>query len=279
MRIVRPAHRNQIRKEIVVKRIAAAALFGLLALNVAAKDPAQVRLASEGAYPPFNELAPDGSLKGLDIDIGNAVCAEMKLKCVWVKQDWDGMIPALVAKKFDAIIASMSITDERKQKVDFTDKYYASPLALIGKAGSPLRANAGALKGKKIGVQRGVIGDNFATKYWAGQGVNVVRYAKQDEAYADLKSGRIDATLVDYWEAKGGFLDADAGKGYGMLGDKVFGDTLEQRATIGEGIGIAIRKSDGELKATLNKGIAAIRANGTYAKITGKYFKEDIYGN
>lgn len=262
-----------------MKKLTVAAMLTLLALNVSAKEWTEVRLASEGAYPPFNALATDGSLTGLDIDIGNAICAEMKLKCTWVKQDWDGMIPALVARKFDAILASMSITEERKQKVDFSNKYYASPIALIGKNGSPLKPEVAALKGKKVAVQRGTVSDNYATKFWAKQGVTVTRYAKQEEAYADLKSGRVDAALADYWEAKGGFLDADAGKGYGMLGDKVYGKDAAERAVVGEGIGVAIRKQDKDLKEIFNKGIAAIRANGTYDKITKKYFNEDIYGN
>ena len=262
-----------------MKKVTIAALLMLLALNVSAKDWKEVRLASEGAYPPFNGLATDGSLTGLDIDIGNAICAELKLKCVWVKQDWDGMIPALIARKFDAILASMSITDERKQKVDFSSKYYASPLALIGKNGSVLKPEAAALKGKKVAVQRGTVADNFATKFWAAQGVTVSRYAKQEEAYADLASGRMDASLADYWEAKSGFLDGAEGKGYGLLGDKLYGKTAEEKAVVGEGIGIAIRKQDSDLKAMLNKGIAAIRANGTYDKIAKKYFQEDIYGN
>lgn len=257
----------------------AATLLALAALNVAAKDWTEVRLASEGAYPPFNELAPDGSLRGLDIDVGNAICAEMKLKCVWVKQDWDGMIPALIARKFDAILASMSITEERKQKVDFSNKYYASPLALVGKSGAPLKPEAAVLKGKKVAVQRGTVADNFATKFWASQGVNVVRYAKQEEAYADLSSGRVDASLVDYWEAHGSFLAAPEGKSFGLLGEKLFGKTAQERAVVGDGIGIAIRKKDTDLKEIMNKGIAAIRANGTYDKIAKKYFNEDIYGN
>lgn len=256
----------------------AVAALALVALNAAAKEWKEVRLASEGAYPPFNELATDGSLKGLDIDIGNAVCAELKLKCVWVKQDWDGMIPALVARKFDAIVASMSITEERKQKVDFSDKYYASPIVLIGKSDSKLAPTVAAMKGKKVAVQRGTVSDNFVTKFWAGQGINVSRYAKQDEAFSDLRAGRVDGAVVDYWEAAGSFLTTPESKGFGVLGDKIFGSTPEEKATVGDGIGIAIRKGDGDLKAMLNKGIAAIRANGTYAKITGKYFKEDIYG-
>jgi histidine transport system substrate-binding protein len=257
----------------------AALILAFVASSVMAKDWTEVRLASEGAYPPFNETAADGSMRGLDIDLGNAICAEMKLKCVWVKQDWDGMIPALISRKFDAIIASMSITDERKAKVDFSNKYYASPLALIAKNGSTLKPDLATLKGKKVGVQRGTVADNFATKFWEGKGVNVVRYAKQDECYLDLASGRMDAAFADYWEAYGGFLTKPEGKNYVVLGDKVFGKTAEEKAVVGDGIGIAIRKKDTDLKEILNKGIAAIRANGTYDKIVKKYFKEDIYGN
>jgi len=257
------------------------ALFAALlaiSVHVQAKDWSTIRLATEGAYPPFNEVSSDGSVRGLDVDIGNALCAELKAKCVWVKQEWDGMIPALISRKFDAIIASMSITDERKEKVDFSDKYYSSPLALIAKSGSPLRPSLESLKGKRVGVQRGTVSDNYVTRFWDGKGVTVVRYAKQDEAYLDLGAGRMDAAFADYWEAYGGFLSKPEGKGYSVLGDKVYGKTADERAVIGEGIGIAVRKKDQDLKAALNKALAAIRANGTYEKITKRYFTDDIYG-
>lgn len=262
-----------------MKKLAVALILGTLAMSASAKDWKEVRLASEGAYAPFNTLATDGSLAGLDIDVGNAICAEMKLKCVWVKQEWDGMIPALLARKFDAIIASMSVTAERKAKVDFTHKYYSSPLVLVGKSGSPLKPDVASLKGKKVGVQRGTIMDNYATKFFGKQGVTVTRYAKVEESYADLKSGRLDAVLAEYFEIKLGFLAGDDGKGFAVLGDKIYGNTPEEKAVIGEGIAIAIRKQDKDLTETFNKGIDAIRANGTYDKIVQKYFgNEDIYG-
>ena len=259
-----------------------ALLCAVLALHAGAsfaKDWNEIRMASEGAYPPFNTTTADGSMAGFDSDIGNALCEEMKAKCTWVKQEWDGMIPALVSRKFDAIIASMSITEERKAKVDFTDKYYASPLALIAKKGSELRPDLELLKGKKVGVQRGTVSDNFATKYWDGKGLQIVRYAKQDEAYLDLRAGRLDAAFVDYLEAYGGFLTKPEGEGYDVAGDRLFGRNAEEKAVIGEGIGIAVRKRDKELTEKLNQALAAIRANGKYDAIQKKYFPMDIYGN
>lgn len=189
------------------------------------------------------------------------------------------MIPALMSRKFDAIVASMSITDERKAKVDFTDKYYASPLALIAKKGSPLQPDLATLKGKKIGVQRGTVSDNFATRYWDGKGPEIIRYAKQDEAYLDLRSGRMDAAFADYLEAYGGFLTKPEGEGYDVAGERLFGKTAEEKAVIGEGIGIAVRKRDKALTEQLNKALAAIRANGKYDEIQKRYFPMDIYGN
>jgi histidine transport system substrate-binding protein len=244
-----------------------------------AKDWSEIRLASEGAYPPFNMTAADGSMRGFDIDVGNALCEELKARCTWVKQEWDGMIPALMSRKFDAIVASMSITDERKAKVDFTNKYYASPLALIAKKGSPLQPDLATLKGKKIGVQRGTVSDNFATRYWDGKGPEIIRYAKQDEAYLDLRSGRMDAAFADYLEAYGGFLTKPEGEGYDVAGERLFGRSAEEKAVIGEGIGIAVRKRDKELTEQLNKALAAIRANGKYDEIQKRYFPMDIYGN
>lgn len=262
-----------------MQKLAATVLaMALLSFGAHAKEWTEIRLASEGAYPPFNTIGADGSLGGFDIDIGNALCAEMKAKCTWVKQEWDGMIPALNARKFDAIIASMSITEERRKQVDFSDKYYATPLGLVAKKGSPLTPTTESLKGKKVGVQRGTVADNFSSKFWASKGVNVIRYAKQDESYLDLTAGRLDAVLADALEADGGFLSKPEGGAYAFMGDRMFGNTAEEKAVIGEGVGVAVRKKDSDLKAQFNKALAAIRASGTYDTLRTKYFAYDIYG-
>lgn len=247
--------------------------------GVHAKDWNSIRFATEGAYPPFNTVDSSGQPQGFDVDIGNALCEELKVKCTWVLQEWDGMIPALLSRKFDTISASMSITEERKKKVDFTDKYYATPLGLVAKKGSPLRPELQNLQGKRIGVQRGTVADSFATRFWAEKGIEVVRYARQEEAYLDLSAGRIDAAWADALVADGGFLQQPAGAGYEFAGGLYHGANADEKAVIGEGVGIALRKQDKELKEMLNRGLQAIRANGKYDQIREKYFSYDIYGD
>ena len=255
------------------------AALTLVAQGALAKDWDSIRFATEGAYPPFNMVDTQGEVQGFEVDISNALCEQMKARCTWVKQEWDGMIPALLSRKFDAIAASMSITEERKKRVDFSNKFYATPLALVARKGAQLLPQAEALKGKRIGVQRGTVADNFASRFWADQGVEVVRYARQEEAYLDLEAGRIDASWLDALMADGGFLSTPAGAGFAMMGGLVHGRNADEKAVIGEGVGIAIRKQDKDLKAKLDQALAEIRANGKYDEIRKKYFAYDIYGD
>lgn len=255
----------------------AAALAALLsvagpAAQAQAPDWKKVRIAVEGAYPPFSEIGPDGKIKGFDIDIANALCAEMKAECTLVNQEWDGMIPALQARKFDAIVAQMSITEERKRSVLFSDKYANTPAWLVAKAGTPADQSPAAWKGKKIGVQRTTTHDRYATETYKQS--EIVRYAKQDELYLDLAAGRIDAILCDSIAADLGFLKTPAGKGFAQVGAPI-----DDPKIFGIGAGIAVRKTDAALQQKLNAAIKAIRANGTYKKIQDKYFAFDIYGS
>jgi len=250
-----------------------AAVLAASAGTVHAKDWSKVRIGVEGAYPPFSSVTADGKLEGFDIDIANALCDEMGAKCTLVQQDWDGIIPALLARKYDAIIASMSITEERKKKVAFTGKYYQTPAKFARKKGSGIEISKDGLKGKTVGVQRATTHDNFITAEF-GEAVNIKRYGTQDEAYLDAVSGRLDLLLADSVAMKDGFLDTEKGNeweyvGPGYTAKKYFGD----------GAGIAVRKGNKELVAKLNAAIAAIRANGTYDRIAKKYFEFDVYGD
>lgn len=256
------------------RRLLVASLLMSLAVTAAsaADGPSKLRIGVEGAYPPFSEVGPDGKLKGFDIDIANALCARMKVQCTLVQQDFDGMIPALSARKFDAIVASMSITPERQKSVLFTDKYYQTPARLVAKAGAAFEATPAALKGKRIGVQRSTIHDRYASDKFIG--AEIVRYTKQDEVYLDLAAGRIDATLADSVATDVGFLKTPQGKGFAF-----FGPLYTEPSYFGIGAGIALRKSDAALAARFNDAIRAIRADGTYQQIAERYFNFDVYGD
>lgn len=237
-----------------------------------AKDWKKIRIGVEGAYPPFSSVTSDGKLVGFDIDIAKALCKEIGAKCTLVQQDWDGIIPALLARKYDAIIASMSITEERKKKVAFTHKYYNTPAKFAHKKGSGIEITKAGLKGKTVGVQRATTHDNFVTAKF-GKDVNIKRYATQDEAYLDAVAGRIDLLLADSVAMDDGFLGTDKGKDWEFVGPG-----YTEVKYFGEGAGIAIRKGDKDLVEKFNKAIEAIRANSTYQKINAKYFAFDVYG-
>ena len=258
-------------KKFTIALFAVAAL-ALAAGSATAKEWKNIRIGVEGAYPPFSWVEPDGTLKGFDIEIAMALCKEIGAKCTLVQQDWDGIIPALLARKYDAIIASMSITAERKKKVDFTKKYYNTPAKFVRRKGSGIEITKESMKGKTVGVQRATTHDSFITAEF-GDTVKIKRYATQDEAYLDAVAGRVDLLLADSVAMNDGFLKTDQGKDFEFVGP----DYTDPKY-FGEGAGIAIRKQDKDLKALFNKAIDAIRADGTYKRINDKYFNFDIYG-
>ena len=250
-----------------IKKLAAvlSAVLGLLFSPLAAAE--ELRIGVEGAYPPFSAVDENGELVGFDIEIARALCAEMKAECELVQQDWDGIIPGLLAKKYDAIIASMSDTEERREQVSFTERYYKDGARFVRKKGSGLRVSYGGLAGKKVGVQRGTVTDNFLTAEF--EGAEVKRYDTLENAHLDLTQGRLDLVLADQfvnqdWAAKNEDYETT---GHTYTNPKYFGD-----------IAIAVRKEDNKLRERLNAAILAIRGNGKYKAINDKYFSFDIYG-
>ncbi len=236
------------------------------------KEWSEIRIGVEGAYPPFSAVTASGELVGFDIDIARALCDKMGAQCTLVQQDWDGIIPALLARKYDAIIASMSITEERKKKVAFTNKYYSTPAKFAQPKGAGNEISADGLKGKTVGVQRATTHDNFITGEF-GDAVDIKRYGTQDEAYLDARSGRVDLLLADSVAMAEGFLNTEDGADWEFVGPG-----YSDPAYFGEGAGIAIRKGDQDLVDAFNAAIAEIRANGTYQTINAKYFDFDVYG-
>jgi len=256
-----------------MKKLIAVAVVAMMILgtSVSANEWNKIRIGVEGAYPPFSKVEKDGTLVGFDIDIAMALCEEIGAECVLVPQDWDGIIPALLARKYDAIIASMSITEERKKKVAFSEKYYNTPAKFARKKGSGITISKAGLKGKTVGVQRATTHDNFITGEF-GDSVEIKRYGTQDEAYLDAIAGRVDLLLADSIAMDDGFLKTDKGKGWEFVGPG-----YSDPKYFGVGAGIAVRKSDGELAKLFSLAIKVIRSNGVYHMINGKYFAFDVY--
>ncbi len=255
----------------IVKLLAVFVLSGAVSV-VSAKEWDKIRIGVEGAYPPFSAVTTTGELIGFDIDIARALCDEIGAECVLVQQDWDGIIPGLLARKYDAIIASMSITEERKKKVAFSNKYYNTPGRFARKKGSGIEISAEGLAGKTVGVQRATTHDNFITAEF-GDNVDIRRYGTQDEVYLDANAGRLDLLLADSVAMAEGFLNTEDGADWEFVGPG-----YSDPEYFGEGAGVAIRKKDEDLVGLFNNAIDAIRANGTYKSIQDKYFDFDVYG-
>ncbi len=231
-----------------------------------------LKVAIDPTYEPFTYKTADGKPTGFDVDIASALCEQIKRKCVFVEQVWDSMIPGLQAKKYDVIISSLSITEDRQKVIDFTDKYYNTPSRVVTRKDVKYTGPA-SIKGKKIGVLKGSTQEKYAMGELKTAGVEVIPYEAQDQVYLDIKAGRLDGTVADYVEVTGGFLSKPEGKDYELKGEELYAAKY-----FGVGVGIGLRKGQTALKTELNKAIADIRSNGTYKKINDKYFKFDAYG-
>jgi lysine-arginine-ornithine-binding protein len=244
----------------------------LLAIGVGhpalAADPGTLRIGTEGAYPPFEYRDPSGALKGFDIDVGDALCARMGVKCVWVAQDFDGLIPALKAGKIDMIISSMSVTAERAKVIDFTKPYYLTPSQLVAAKSSGITDDFHTLTGKVVGVQSGTIHQSFMEEKHpeiADKAYNTI-----EEADLDLESGRVDAILADKvlmydWLKKEG-----EAKGFDYVGQPIVDPLLTGNVAIG------VAKGNAALKDKLDGAIDQLLADPAYDKMAGAYFPFSI---
>jgi polar amino acid transport system substrate-binding protein len=259
---------------ILIRLAAAAAALAMAAGAVSAQDKqwTKVRIGVDATYPPFEFTGPDGQIQGFSIDIAKALCERMQVECEFMNQDWEGIIPALQANKFDAIVSSMSITEERKQQVDFTDKYYNTPAALaVPKDSDIVGVSPEALAGKTIGTQVSTTHANYVEAKYPESELRT--YPSPDEYKLDLSSGRIDAAMDDI-VVLSEWLENEGAECCKLLG------AVESDPVIhGPGAGIAIRKEDTALRDMFNKALAEIRADGTYQKINEKHFPFDVYGS
>lgn len=265
-------------------------VFGLLAGAVRAEEGRTIKIATEGAFPPWNAVGTSGKPIGFDIDVGKALCAQADLECEFVAQAWDGIIPALTVGKYDAIMAGMSITEKRRQVIDFSEPYALTSnyfvvskslelpvmdseakldLSLESVSGRSILAGLKEnLKGKTIGVQGSTNAEAFIREYF-GEIVEVRTYDKQDNLNLDLVAGRIDAGLADFsvWKA---FLDSKDGGSAHLYGPRITGGLF------GPGVGIGLRKGDNELAKKFNEAIQAIEIDGTLRTISLQWFGADL---
>ncbi|MHA6691067.1 transporter substrate-binding domain-containing protein [Devosia sp. A449] len=236
--------------------IAAAAI---LALGSAAQAQETVRIATEGAYAPWNFLNDAGEPAGYEIDLGNAICAQAELTCEFIINDWDSIIPNLLAGNYDVIMAGMSITDERRESIDFTQNYFPpDPSRFAAAAGASL--DFAALSGVRIGVQSGTIQAAYAEQNLA-DGNTIVSFSTADQAMADLAAGNLDTILAD-----GAYLEpvvAASGGGLEMVGEEIM---------IGDGVGPGFRKDEAELKGKFDDALTALKKDGTVDKLIAQWF-------
>jgi polar amino acid transport system substrate-binding protein len=265
------------RQEIVVMPLNRLLALGLallftagLATSSAAGDWSKIRIGTEGAYAPFNFHDAAGKLQGFDIDIVQALCDRMGAKCEFIALQFDGIILALQNNQIDAIATSMAITEKRKKVVDFTDKYWIRHARFMSCTTAPVEdTSPAAMKGRAIGTQGGTVSDDFLEAEYKGADVRL--YKTMDEAYQDAAAGRLDAVLAG--EAVSfDFMRKEPGKNCKFVGER-----LPDGKYFGAGVGIAVRKTDTDLRDKLNAAMKQIRADGTYEAINKKYFPFSIY--
>ncbi len=272
----------------IVAALALGAIVAAAGTAAEAKEWKKIRIATEGAYAPWNATDPSGKLIGFEPDLALELCKKMKAECEIVAQDWDGMIPAIQQGKYDAIMAAMSITDEREKVITFAGPYGTEPSMFGTMKSSPLAkatfpgerydlskddpkaaidALADALKGKTVGVQTSTIQANFMERLLPQ--VSVRTYDKLDNAGIDMAAGRVDAIFGDR-SAVDAILKADAGNNMTLFGPAF------ARGVLGKGVGVGLRKADGDLKELFNKAIAEANQDGTITKLSTQHFGYDI---
>lgn len=246
----------------------AALLVLALAASVASAAAPQtltkgvLKIGMEGTYPPFTYKDDKGNLTGFDVDIAKAVAAKLGLKPEFVLTEWSGILAGLQANKYDVIVNQVGVTEERKKAIAFSTPYaYSSPQIIVKKTGTFAPKTLADLKGKRVGVG---LGSNFEKELRAAGGINVVTYPGAPEYLADLAAGRLDAAYNDRLLV--GYLIKQQGlpvRGAGVIGKP-------------EPVAIAMKKTNTGLQAAVNRALLQLKADGTYAKISRKWFGQDV---
>ncbi|MDB5614470.1 MAG: Amino acid transporter [Devosia sp.] len=229
-----------------------------------------IRIAIEGNFPPFNYLDSQGDLQGFDVEIANALCASMAAQCELMVQDWDAMIEGLVDNKYDAVVSSMSMSAERREKAGFTSRYYDSPSVFItGKASSLQSFEPSDLTGTRLGVTLSTSQEAFVKNLYSGSTITV--FGSSPELYQGLANGEVEVILEDKLAAYDWLTNTKAGECCQFRGGDIKDPTY-----FGDGAGIAVRKEDKDLREAFDGALAAITLDGTYNLINAKYFPFSI---
>jgi arginine/ornithine transport system substrate-binding protein len=256
-----------------LKALVMGALLAAAPLGSALAQGATIRIGIDGTYPPFSTVEKGGRLAGFDVEIAQALCDQMKAKCQLVKmKDWYYLIPSIQKGEYDAVVASMSITPERMEKIAFTDRYYTTPVKIVAKKGSAIDGSLASLEKRRVGVQSGTTHEQFVDARLAGK-AQIQRFDTLEAALKELTAGRLDAVMADGLALQKGFLATKEGRDFAFVGP-----AYTDPAFFGPGIGIGLPKERDELRQKLNTALAEIRANGKYQTIAAKYFPFDIYG-
>ncbi|NOL48648.1 transporter substrate-binding domain-containing protein [Pelistega europaea] len=227
----------------------------------------EIKFGTESAYAPFEYKNEKGELVGFDVDVGNAICEKLKAKCTWVELPFDSLIPALNARKFDIIHASLTHNKEREKVINFSENVYAIPTQLLAKKGSGVLPTVESLKNLKVGVLQGSAQEAYARKMWGKKGIRIVSYQEQDQTFVDLVAGRVDVALLEKPNGIAGFLSKPEGKDYEFVGEPLVDPLLANE------IGMGMRKKDKQLKADVDAAILELRKEGVIAKLAEKYFQ------
>jgi len=262
-------------RKLYIPVMAAVALAAMAAVPKASAET--LRVGTECTYHPFNFRDASGELKGYDIDVAREVGKRIGAKIDFICQKWDGMIPALLANKFDLIVASMSITEKRMKKIDFSDPYRVSIGQFIAKKSKNLKlfnadgmVNDAGFKGIRVGLQRATTYDNWIQA--KAPSAEVVRYDSTEALYLDLKNGRVDAIMTNPMKAFLKFLSKPDGAGFGVVGPQI-----EETKYFGIGVGVGLRKGNDALLKRINKAIGGITKDGSLGKFGMKYFPFTIH--
>lgn len=250
-----------------------ALIVAVLASSASAKTWTEIRIGVSASYPPFTSVDEHDRFQGFEIEITEALCKRINVTCEFVKQEWEDMIPSLIAHSIDAIFASMSITEERKKQIAFSNRYYQTPTSLVTRKALNLRdASPKGMNGRVIGVQQGTLQANYLQNVYVPAGAVAKSYTTQSEAQFELARGRIDAIMVDKLSVYDWIGKSEQGTCCAYTGVD-----MNDPRYVGEGVGAGLRKEDGDLRDMINRAIDGIIADGTYKKINDKYFPFSIY--